>query len=170
MGQFQDLQRCYGLTYNSHAVLWDLRLRHIVSPQNGSRYDCAHCLFCNGWVNEELDDLLLRLKEKANVGFPELRIFFGANWLSATCINGRTDKACKVDAFTEPREKHFTNTHSFRPNASELLHVVPIMAHFLQTVPGIEAQLPSETASFLAMGEAGSHQPMNRKQAPTHII
>ena len=164
VGQFQELERCYGLSYNSHAVLWDLRLRHIVLPLNGSRYDCAHCLFCNGWVNEELDDLLLRLKAQVGVGFPELRVFFGADWRTATCINGRVDNKCKVDPFTEARERHFNKTQLYRPNASELLHVVPLMAHFLQTVPGIRAQLPSETASFLAMDEAGTHQPMNRKQ------
>jgi hypothetical protein len=156
--QFHELQQAYGLTYNPHGILWDSSLRGIVLPQSCSRYDAAHCFFCNGMVNEELDHLLERLEQICKVGFAELQVYCGAAWRSATCFNGRKTKLSKIDAFTNMRANYWKSTGKFRPNASELLTLVPLIAHFLQTVPGIAAQIPAETFSFVMLAKVEVYQ------------
>ena len=151
--RFKQLEQAYGLTYNPHALLWDDRLHNIVLPQSGSRYDAAHCFFCNGMVNEELDLLLERLEEQCRIGFKELQAYFGATWRAASCFNGRKDKLSKIDAFSKARANHWKKAGKFRPNAKDLLTLVPVMAHFLQTVLGIAEKIPAETASFILLAK-----------------
>ena len=109
-------------------------------------------------VNEELDHLLERLEQICKVGFAELQVYCGAAWRSATCFNGRKNKMSKIDAFTKMRAHYWKSTGKFRPNASELLTLVPLISHFLQTVPGIAAQIPAETFSFVMLAKVEVYQ------------
>ena len=149
---FQELEKAYGLTYQPDAVLWDQDLREIALPQSGSRYDGAHCLLCNGIVNEEVDSLLESMHALSPpVTFEILNVYFGAEWCTAQTFNGRIDKRAATDVFSKMREAHFKETGRFRPNASQMLFVLPVLAHFLQTVGGLREKLPAETASLVAL-------------------
>ena len=152
--KFDMLEKAYGLKYEPHGVLWDLDLREVVLPQSGSRYDAVHCILCGGIVNEEVDSLLHRMKKLSPpITFELLNTYFDADWCAAQVFNGRLDKRTSFDVFSKQTEAYFKNEGKFRPNASQMLFAVPILAHFMQTVADIHRKLPNETASLVALNE-----------------
>ena len=155
--QFERVEKAFGLNYAPQGVLWDLDLRAIVRPQSGSRYDFAHCFLCSGIVNEEVDLLLRRMHDlRPPITFEVLNAYFNADWLGAQTFNGRLEKQQAKDVFSKQREGHFKNEGKFRPNASQMLYVVPVLAHFMQTVAVVGEKLPAETASLVALSEVWS--------------
>ena len=155
--KFDMLEKAYGLNYTPQGVLWDLDLREIVLPQSGSRYDAVHCFLCGGIVNEEVDFLLERMHDLSPpITFELLNTYFDAAWCAAQVFNGRLDKRMACDVFSKQRETYFKNEGKFRPNASQMLFVVPVLAHFMQTVADVRMKLPEETASLAALSEVGS--------------
>ena len=110
-----------------------------------------------GIFNEEVDFLLERMHDLSPpITFELLNTYFDAAWCAAQVFNGRHDKRMPCDVFSKPRETYFKNEGKFRPNASQMLFVVPVLAHFMQTVADVRMKLPEETASLAALSEVGS--------------
>ena len=133
---FEKMETRYGLHYIPCGMLSSLILRQHVKPSSGSRYDSMHCLFSNGTVQFELDQLLPTLRQKVGISNEQLTEYCCAGWrLCGKLINLK-----------------FKND-DLKGDASDNITCVPLVEHFLRDVVEKKAyhNMQREIASFCSL-------------------
>ena len=141
----EDRETHLGLHDAPHGLLQNMALRAHVRPVSALTHDPTHILFSNGMVHTELDRLVPLLKE-AGVGYAELRAIL-APWERPMTFRGMNGLP---NVFSESRKSHFDATGHVQGFASEILAVVPPLAHMLETT-SLKDGLPLATQSFLKL-------------------
>ena len=99
-----------------------------VRPISSLTHDPTHILFSNGMVHTELD-LLVPLLKEAGVEYAELCAILEP-WERPMTFRGMN---ALPSVFSESRKGHFDATGHVQGFASEILAVVPPLAHMLET-------------------------------------
>lgn len=148
-GEFEQLQRAVGFTYNPHGILADMSLRGHLKPATSFTYDWMHVFLSNGIGNHELHLLLKEAKSQHRVTFKQLDMFAAASWKYSNFMSPGKNLH---KFFTEVRQKASDNSETFKAMATEMLMVYPLVRHFaytiLENLGGMELQL----LSFYALG------------------
>ena len=78
-GEFEELEKAMGISFNPHGLLWDEELREHVKPVGCHTYDPMHALLSNGICQNETGLLLVSCRD-AGVPYSAFRDFAKANW------------------------------------------------------------------------------------------
>ena len=127
--EFTELQQSLGLTYHKHALLLDRQLDDVFDPCETYQHDYMHGLYVDGAVN-----LVVYLLFEVFIGrLPVYSTFseFISRWTWPARVNGA---AHLPEIFTDARaEKHRKAKH-IKCQASDLLSLIGVLAHFTKTV------------------------------------
>lgn len=130
-GQFTRLQQALGLTYHKHALLLDHELDRVFDPCETYQHDNMHGLFVDGAMNM-LIYLLFEVFIANNV-FPAVYAMF-ASYVRSWKWPSRLNDSHLADIFEVPRpDKHRAAKH-IKCQASDLLSLVGVLAHFTRTI------------------------------------
>lgn len=147
--EFDRKEMGFGLIHNDDGLLQDRELRPFIRPMELQTHDPTHVLFADGICNTELT-LLLPVLEKCRpaLTLEMLHTYFTAAWkLPRAWRNNVTMR----DVFSPQRVKHFRRMGTIQAFASEMMSIVPPLAHYLASHP-IRLQIPDHVKSFLALG------------------
>jgi len=146
--EFEKKEIGFGLNHNEFGLLLDESLRPFIRPISVQTHDPTHILFADGMCNTELN-LLLPVLEQCQ---PPLTIEMLNTYLTACWTMPRAWRATTSiqDVFSPQRVKHFRRMGSVQAFASEMMSIVPPLAHLLST-HAISRQIPDHIASFVAL-------------------
>lgn len=123
---FKQWQQAAGITFHPEALLADTTLRQVLDPCRQYFHDWMHCLMSNGVLSLGVFNLLEEMGAWANFG----------NYVSCWNIPSQW-KHCGINVtvlFNDKRVQKHRSSNKFNSTASELLTVLPILAHYLKKV------------------------------------
>jgi len=150
---FKRLQTASGLKHVEGSMLLDEELRPHVKVIDILTLDAMHCLFSNGIVGEEFEQLLTVLLDVdktpgIEVTWSSIHNFMQAHW----CFPSGHGSASKLESLWNLiREERFFEKNVFSPTASECLLLLPVLGHLLDTIVAPRGVLPRERASYAAL-------------------
>ena len=146
--QLEAKETALGLNHNPEGLLLDVELRPFVRPITVQTHDPTHVFFSDGLCNTELNLLLPKLAElEPPVTVEILLIYLSAAWKLPRAFRATTSL---TSIFSPHRVKHFRRVGKVQAFASELMTVVPPLAHFLH-MHAVRTKLPDEIASFMEL-------------------
>ena len=96
-----------------------------------------HCIFQHGICEHDFAYRMLRFLTEVRVNILDLAVVARSGW-SVPFGNGKLLK----NVFTLKRKKHFDRTGLFSCSASGMILIVPLVLHFLETLPIAGRRLP----------------------------
>ena len=137
--EFKDWQQATGITYSKEALLACPSLRHLLEPTQQWMHDYMHCLLANGLLAFGTFYLLDAMKGWATF----------AGYVALWHLPSQF-KHLKIEKiFTNKRLVKHRASGKLNCSASELLTLLPVLAHFIRPACGHE--LPPDATAFLAM-------------------
>ena len=128
-GKFTRLQQALGLTYHKHALLLDPELDAVFDPCETYQHDSMHGLYVDGAVNLVV---YLLFETFIRIGIDVYSVF--CEFVSRWTWPARAAGDHLADIFTHARaEKHRAAKH-IKCQASDLLSLIGVLAHFTKTV------------------------------------
>ena len=144
---FEQLQMCMGLLYNPDGLLADANLRAHVRPISCHTWDFMHTYLQGGVAAVEVHLFLDACRQKLGVRFSDVAGLCKAAWeVSDPRIKGHL-----ANVFSDDRKSCTHDT--FKGSASELLSVLPMLAHFAELTCSTRPAISKELASFFAVVE-----------------
>lgn len=121
---FNMWQQAAGMTWSEHAMLNDLQMQQVVQPCTMMFHDWMHALLSNGILNIAIHNVLEELSLWSS--------FSGyiAHWKLPAAFKGISIK----QLFDSKRVDKHRKSQKINCTASEMLSLVPIMAHYLRNV------------------------------------
>ena len=116
-----------GLTYNEFGLLWDDRIRSMVT-QRVVTIDWVHTMLCDGVFGCEVHLFLSRAQEKLGIGFESVREFL-VGWTLPCQSKATMHEVRRV--FTDFRHSYAENHEKLKASASELLSTYGLLRHFV---------------------------------------
>jgi len=144
--QFERQEKAYGLTFCATGVLADDDLRHAVRPASIHTYDSMHVYFSNGICSFETH-LFLQAARPVGVTMDMVKMFMSARWQWPAHLRSKGRDLHSL--FTPARQG--ASPDSFKASASEMLMLMPMLRHFVETVIRPTGQLGRESSSMLAL-------------------
>ena len=141
---FKKLQTVSGLSLNVHGVLQE-KLRNILLPVDSCTYDPMHCYFQGGVASTEVH-LLLQELSKVGIDFAHVRQFASV-WQRS---NKKSSPVSEI--LSDAREK--LSDGSFKGFASDVLTVLLVLMHFVETVvqkSTLQSSIDASIKSFRAL-------------------
>jgi len=128
--RFNELQQSLGLTHHQHALLLDRELDDVFDPCEVYMHDSMHGLYVDGVVN-----LVVYLLFEAFIGSNMRNVYevfagFVSNWKWPA----RVQDGMLSEMFTELRAKKHRAAMHIKGQASDLLSIMGVLAHFTKTV------------------------------------
>lgn len=149
VGDFKELEQALGLTYAPYALLLDRELDSVFDPCEVYQHDNMHGLYNDGVVN-----LLVYLLFEHFFGLGMRNIYevFG-DYISKWKWPKRINAGSVSDIFSADRRDKHRKVQHIKCQASDLLSIVPILAHFTRTVLLMSADDDGEKVcqAFLAL-------------------
>jgi hypothetical protein len=142
----QELEKAMGLNRNLDGVLACQELRPHLRPTS-STYDSMHCWFSHGVATNELHLFLQAVMANLTLTWRQFAEYASAEW-----------KVKKQSIYLAPSVfvAGRQNSDGLKAMASEVLCVMPIIRHLMETVIAPSGKLNKEVASFRAMCECAS--------------
>ena len=160
---FEDLQQHLGLNYVADGILYDGHCRQLVRPVSGWYRDWMHVMCVAGVANIELEQVIHALRD-IGVQPQTLTSFFSHIRLPKSM--GKIDK----EWFTKGRVgKPHEQKDGWKGFSSELLAIIPIMMHFLQTAIEPTGQLPNHIRCFQLLDRMLKLFSLGAETAANHI-
>ena len=144
---FEQLQKAYGISFAPEGLLWDMELRRHVRPRSILSFDAMHCVLSNGIAQNETA-LLFAALHRHHIGWGELRLFVSASWQTSRACGSPAQLRESVSAI---REKICKDSGGFKSGASEMLMLLPLVEHFLDTIIVPRGLCGREVESFRAL-------------------
>ena len=141
----EDRETHVGLHDAPHGLLQNMALRAHLRPVSFLTHDPTHIMFSNGMVHTELDHVMPLLKD-FGVEFAELRAILGP-WKRPRAFRGVNGLPA---VFSQSRASHFASSGHVQGFASEVMSVVPPLAHMLETT-SLKDVLPLAVQSFMKL-------------------
>ena len=145
-GQFEELEKNCGLSYDEDAILGDIDLRAHIQPSK-TCYDWFHNALQGGIINIEAHLFLKRCKEVHGLQFVDVGMLADANWVWPSASSGFSRGKVKA-VFTDSREK--ASSSIFKASGSEMLTIYPHLRYFAEQVVIPLGRLDQECASLFA--------------------
>jgi hypothetical protein len=132
-----------GITYNEFGLLWDDRIRSMVT-QKVVTIDWVHTMLCDGVFGCEVHLFLSRAQQKLGIGFESVRGFL-VGWTLPCHSKATMHEVRRV--FTDFRHSYAENHEKMKASASELLSTYGLLRHFVCRHVQ-DACMVEETSSF----------------------
>lgn len=145
---FAEKEKVLGINHNIASVLFRTTCREYVGPISSLTFDSMHIWFSNGCANDELYRYMEHL-DSIGVTWKIVADWFQSDFRYPKHM--RPKMASIYRCFNDVRHKASKNSHEFKGQASELLCIVPMFNHFIESV--IEpapraAEISDATRSF----------------------
>ena len=127
--EFAKLEVASGLNFNEKGILWDKELRRHFPPMDVCTYDFMHTMLSDGVAHDEIALILERLKSLGDDWSP-IHAIMRADW--------RHSRKNMRSTFSPKREALFHKTGVFHADASEMLAILPVFGHYLETVAKVK--------------------------------
>ena len=127
--RFTELQQALGLTYHKHALLLDRELDDVFDPCETYQHDYMHGLYVDGVVNLSLYLLFEAFIDRLPV-YTEFSDFV-SKWTWPARVMGT---AHIPEIFTDTRADKHRKARHIKCQASDLLSIIVILAHFTKTL------------------------------------
>jgi len=125
-GEFEQLQRCYGLAYEPAAIIYNPYLRAISNFPGGLYWDWMHCLVASGGVAQYQCNQLLSALQRSGVSLDDLDNFNVQVTVPLTWQ--KLPKTFFKDRFVNGDDSHM------KAFASEMITVIAVLGLFADAV------------------------------------
>jgi len=136
-----------GLTYNRRGLLWNQRVRRMVT-QDVVTVDWVHTTLCDGAFGCDCYLFLNSSEEKVQLGFEGVRVFLLDGWAFPKQRRAQTEVLTRV--FNNFRHVYAETHDKLKASASELLCVYGLMRHWVLIEFQNDDRMAQEVASFNA--------------------
>ena len=136
-----------GLTYNRRGILWNRRVRSMVT-QDVVNVDWVHTTLCDGAFSCDCHLFLQRSEVKVEIGFPHVGNFLNDGWAFPKQRRAQTEILRRV--FNDFRHVYADNHDKLKATASELLCVYGLMRHWVLITFQNDDRMAQEVSSFNA--------------------
>ena len=144
------LSKASGISYHQEGLLYDEELREHVLPSEVIMYDGMHVLYSNGIWQHETGLVLHKLSALPRWDDDDWKNFARADFRNHHHYGTWSGRANTVSA---QREAAFKSNASFPCTASEMMMVLPVFLHYLQTVVAKVYDLGDVLASYEALAD-----------------
>ena len=146
---FVELQQALGITHHPRALLLDRSLDVLLSPVKVYMHDWMHALYVDGVVNLHVYLLFEAFIGKGLKNVYETFSDYAAKWKWPGRLHGNH----LAEIFSAARRKSHRDASHIKCQASDLLSLTPVLAHFVQTVLLPCHVCDAECLSFLALAD-----------------